>query len=135
MVPAYRVWQSNGIHHSAGSIPNPSCCGGWWPTGNTASHANVVEQTTDPAAQCAALGWEYYWKGFECVFTPGSPIIIDTDRDGYKLTSTDNGVRFDLNADGHPELIAWTRPDSDDAFLAHGPKRQRPDRRRHGAVR
>ena len=28
------------------------------------------------------------------------------------------GVHFDVNADGVPELTAWTRRDSDDAFLA-----------------
>src|SRR6185295_13320044 len=33
-------------------------------------------------------------------------------------TSVENGVRFDLNADGIPEQVAWTRRDSDDAFLA-----------------
>jgi hypothetical protein len=27
-------------------------------------------------------------------------------------------VRFDLDADGIPEQVAWTRPDSEDAFLA-----------------
>ena len=48
----------------------------------------------------------------------GSPIIVDTGRDGYRLTSVKNGVHFDLNADGTPELTAWTRRDSDDAFLA-----------------
>jgi hypothetical protein len=30
----------------------------------------------------------------------------------------ENGVQFDLNADGVMEQVAWTRPDSDDAFLA-----------------
>ena len=49
---------------------------------------------------------------------PNCPLILDTARDGYKLTSVANGVRFDLNADGTPELVAWTRPDSDDAFVA-----------------
>ena len=39
-------------------------------------------------------------------------------RDGYHLTSAEDGVLFDLNGDGIPERVAWTRPDSDDAFLA-----------------
>jgi hypothetical protein len=67
---------------------------------------------------CEAQGAEYYWNGSECVFTPGSPIIVDTARNGYKLTSVDEGVRFDLNVDGVLELVAWTHADSDDAFLA-----------------
>ena len=49
---------------------------------------------------------------------PNCPLIVDTARNGYKLTSVENGVRFDLNADGQPEQVAWTRRDSDDAFLA-----------------
>ncbi len=47
-----------------------------------------------------------------------SPIIIDVDRDGYRLTSLDDGVFFDLDADGSAELVSWTRAMSDEAFLA-----------------
>ena len=54
----------------------------------------------------------------ECASSLNCPLIVDTARDGYKLTSVDNGVRFDLNADGVLEQVAWTRRDSDDAFLA-----------------
>jgi hypothetical protein len=119
MVPTYRRWQTNGKHYVSGVIPNPSCCNGWWPIGNTVSFADVERPpSSDPAAQCAAQGSDYSWNGFECVYAPGSPIIIDSNRDGYHLTSVDKGVRFDLNADGTPELVAWTRADSDDGFLA-----------------
>ena len=111
LLPRYGVWQTTGAHWRI-------LAGFWYNNGATASHANVREQQPDPAAQCAALGWDYYWNGSDCVFTPGSPIIVDTGRDGYELTSLDNGVRFDLNADGVPELVAWTRRNSDDEFLA-----------------
>lgn len=47
-----------------------------------------------------------------------SPILIDTGRNGYKLTDVRGGVRFDLDADGIPEQVAWTHQDSDEAFLA-----------------
>ena len=47
-----------------------------------------------------------------------SPIIVDVGRDGYRLTSLEDGVFFDLDADGAAELVSWTRADSDDAFLA-----------------
>ena len=90
----------------------------WYSNGNTASVAVVRAPAADPASQCSLLGAEYYWNGFECVYTPGSPIIVDTARDGYNLTSVDEGVPFDLDADGTAEQIAWTRPGSDDAFLA-----------------
>ncbi len=118
-VPAYRTWQTNGAHFASGIFPNPLCCRGWWPTGNTVSFADVRPPASpDPAAQCSLLGGDYSWNGFECAHNPGSPIIVDTARNGYKLTSVDNGVRFDLNADGTAELVAWTRAGSDDAFLA-----------------
>jgi hypothetical protein len=47
-----------------------------------------------------------------------SPIIIDLEGDGIKLTSAKDGVRFDLNINGKYEQVAWTMPGEDDAFLA-----------------
>ena len=47
-----------------------------------------------------------------------SPLIVDMNHDGYRLTSVRDGVWFDLDADGTPEPVAWTAPDSDEAFLA-----------------
>jgi hypothetical protein len=52
--------------------------------------------------------------GIECEF---SPILIDILGNGFDLTNQINGVRFDLNANGFPELIAWSAANSDDAFL------------------
>ncbi len=36
------------------------------------------------------------------------PIILDLDHNGVALTSLDQGVQFDINADGHKDQIAWT---------------------------
>ncbi len=47
-----------------------------------------------------------------------SPIIIDTEGDGFHLTSAAGGVMFDVRGDGHPIRIAWTAPGSHNAFLA-----------------
>ena len=69
----------------------------------------------EPEFVCESLEGE--WDDGKCAYA-NSPLIVDTARDGYRLTSVDNGVRFDLNADGVPEQVAWTRRDSDDAFLA-----------------
>ena len=84
----------------------------------TATVRHKSEPAPDPAFECAQQGAEYYWDGGQCQYTPGSPIIVDVGRDGYKLTSAADGVRFDIDADGVAEQVAWTRADTDDAFLA-----------------
>jgi hypothetical protein len=47
-----------------------------------------------------------------------TPIIIDTNGDGYELTSAASGVTFDMRGQGKPIRISWTSAGSDDAFLA-----------------
>ena len=47
-----------------------------------------------------------------------SPLLFDVAHDGYHLTNVDDGVLFDIDGDGALDRIAWTRPDSDDAWLA-----------------
>lgn len=59
----------------------------------------------------------YEWDGCECRFT-GSPIIVDTTGQGFRLTSAKGGVPFDIAADGHSIQIAWTAAASGNAFLA-----------------
>ncbi len=46
-----------------------------------------------------------------------SPIILSVINGNFNLTSQENGVFFDLNSDGEPELTAWTDEFSDEAFL------------------
>jgi hypothetical protein len=46
-----------------------------------------------------------------------TPILIDVNGDGFDLTDTVGGVNFDLMPDGIAERIAWTKADTDDAFL------------------
>lgn len=57
----------------------------------------------------------------ECPDDPccgGSPILIDMAGDGIELTGANLPVFFDLDARGEPELIGWTDPEGNDAFLA-----------------
>lgn len=51
----------------------------------------------------------------ECL---SSPIIIDHAGDGLQLTGPEDGVEFDLDANGFPERTAWTMANGDDGWLA-----------------
>jgi hypothetical protein len=42
-----------------------------------------------------------------CDCVPGTPIAIDLDGDGLKLTSRTNGVRFDFDGNGETGQIPW----------------------------
>jgi hypothetical protein len=54
------------------------------------------------------------WDGSFCV---GSPILIDISGNGFALTDASHGASFDLNNDRVKEMIAWTAPGADDAWL------------------
>lgn len=85
-------------------------------TATSTSSVTIAEPPPQsPEELCMINGG--YWNGFECNL-PNSPIIVDAARNGYNLTSVENGVRFDLDADGIREQVAWTRRNSDEAFLA-----------------
>lgn len=45
------------------------------------------------------------------------PILLDLAQDGFHLSGPDPGVRFDIDADGSPDSIAWTKAGEDEAFL------------------
>jgi len=46
-----------------------------------------------------------------------TPILIDVEGNGFKMTSVDNGVRFDGFGHGVKIDTAWTETNSDDAWL------------------
>jgi hypothetical protein len=119
-VPYSERWESRGTHEFSVWIPLPVVLQEFkFPLPSTVDDVFIEareEVEVDPVFQCEVVeGGE--WDNGKCAY-PNCPLIVDTARDGYKLTSVENGVRFDLNADGVAEQVAWTRPDSDDAFLA-----------------
>jgi hypothetical protein len=91
------------------SVPNV------WEYYGTKRSDVTITAPTSPESLCKEMGGE--WINGTCRLG-NTPIIADTARNGYRLTSVDDGVRFDLDADGNAELLAWTEPDSDDCFLA-----------------
>lgn len=52
-------------------------------------------------------------------YDPGtSPVIIDSQAEGFHLTSAPDGVTFDITGTGNPIQIAWTNARFHNAFLA-----------------
>jgi hypothetical protein len=47
-----------------------------------------------------------------------SPILIDVAGNGFQLSSAAAGVDFDIRVIGAAQTISWTKPSSDDAWLA-----------------
>jgi hypothetical protein len=85
---------------------DPSCC----PSQSQVAPGQVGA-LTQPPLECPPEG---------CPCTPPivSPIIIDTEGEGFHLTSAENGVTFDIRGDGQPMRISWTAPGYHNAFLA-----------------
>jgi hypothetical protein len=46
-----------------------------------------------------------------------SPVLVDVQGNGFALSNLQNGVNFDLNADGTSEHLSWTTAGTDDAWL------------------
>ena len=119
MVPRPGPWQTRGTHQFSLWLPWPVVIQEFpqpLPSTSSIAHIEARREDLDPVFECEVMQ-QGRWLGGMCEL-PNCPLIVDTARDGYKLTSVENGVRFDLNADGVPEQVAWTRRESDDAFLA-----------------
>lgn len=72
-------------------------------------------------SKCLTFGGDFDAFSCTCASCPacsGSPVIIDIAGNGIVLTNATEGVDFDLNGDGTRKRLAWTRRDSDDAWLA-----------------
>ena len=117
-VPRSDRWESRGTHEFSIWIPFPIVITEFkQPLPSTVDEVFIEERREEDEPEYVCESQEGEFNDGKCAYA-NSPLIVDTARNGYRLTSVDNGVRFDLNADGVPEQVAWTRRDSDDAFLA-----------------
>ncbi|HEX8070310.1 MAG TPA: hypothetical protein VF546_10190 [Pyrinomonadaceae bacterium] len=77
---------------------------------------------------CAPEEWGFWFPRWQCAgyyfgcgcngSDPGSPVLIDVNGDGFRLTAAAGGVWFDLAGTGQPRRYAWTAAGADDAWLA-----------------
>lgn len=115
-----------------GILPCSVECYWEWGTVSFVGDYGFVAQGWDaeqaPCGQCHR-GDEHLEQVFctSCGHPCWEPIIISLQDDRYQLTSSLDGVWFDLTADGEAEHIPWTHPKSDEAFLVL-------DRNRNGII-
>ena len=88
------AWFWNPISDFCQSDPPPPC--------------DLFPEVCDPGS------WSFDWCG--CV-PYNTPILIDVPGNGFDLTGSTGGVDFNLNNRGGSERIAWTRANTDDAWL------------------
>jgi len=115
-VPKLGTWKSTAKHWLIWTLT-----GQWNALGNTYAETQVIAPL-DAGGTCEITADDcidgYQFESWRCDCVPLSPIVIDTRGDGYSLTSADDGVTFDLDANGRViEKIAWTEPQSDDGWL------------------
>ena len=78
---------------------------------------SVPVQCVTPEDPCLGGNRHPGTSAFTAIAPTCSPIIIDLAGTGFKLTSAQNGVQFDISGTGKPIQIAWTDGDTRNAFL------------------
>jgi hypothetical protein len=69
------------------------------------------------------LYFGFYWSSTSLAcsavpeYDPDSPILVDVAGNGFALTNVANGIQFDISGGGVQKRIAWTSPNTDDAWL------------------
>ncbi len=93
---------------NSGTYTSPNCDG--------ECHENSCSQSRQWA--CVSQGGHWVQQGPDyCECYTDTPIVIDTQGNGFNLTNANSGVNFDIEPGGTIERIAWTAAGSDDAWL------------------
>ena len=97
------------------------------PTTTRVCYQGVVSAATADASQGAGSGRICFdppppppppGSDSDLAQCPTSPIIFNLGHRGYELSGIDDPVRFDIDADGGPNVMAWTASGAEMAFLA-----------------
>lgn len=89
----------------------PACCPA------TPTPTPISETGATCEVDCAAT-YGPRWFCYEGVCTERTPVLVDVEGDGFRLTDAAGGVDFALRPGGERRRFAWTTPGSDDAWLA-----------------
>jgi hypothetical protein len=103
--PANDCWWDTAYCNWVCRFSNSGCSSSPYQSTDT-SLATTIDSDSDLMCQTCIYG-------DDC-----SPVIIDTLGDGFALTDAQNGVDFDLDANGTKGRLGWTSAGSDDAWLA-----------------
>ena len=93
---------------NSGTYTSPDCDG--------ACSENSCSESSQWA--CVSQGGHWVVHGPDyCECYTDTPIVVDTQGNGFNLTNANSGVNFDIEPGGSIERIAWTAAGSDDAWL------------------
>lgn len=92
--------------------PAPTEC----ETANSINVTNEEKSPPPPDPLCDAYCWTTCVNNQCPSGNPWCPILMDTENDGIRLTGLEDPVWFDIDANGTPNLMAWT--DRGDGLLA-----------------
>ncbi len=110
---------NNSFYCLGGPTPTPTPA----PTPTPTPEPTPTLEPTPPGGGCACYDIVGCYQcagydGCQCTaFNEHSPVLIDVNGDGYRLTNRTGGVLFDLDVRGRRGETAWTAAGSDDAFL------------------
>jgi hypothetical protein len=103
------ISSSNSVHNIRGR---------WYNVADWMPWSQYIPLTCLPnqgSGNCEEPGGQTPETSEECSDNTGSPILLDLDRNHFRLSG--RGVEFDIDADGLKETVTWVRRGTRDGFL------------------